>query len=299
MKKQIALLMAAILLGSSALAEWACPGCGRANDSNFCASCGTARPAAYVCAACGHEQGESFRFCPKCGQAWAAATPAPAVNAALSVTSVTQENGWTTIAWTGGAAPYTVWAQGIYADFAVPLATDVYGDTVSVTNMEPTVANQVWIECADGVSARYDFPGEESTPKYPRDVLKYVIIGSDPTVDGEIVETFSAAEIQAARASGGDWLSRFGLPLRVYYKAEEAVSGSMQLFFRLRGILTNVPAAYVETMAFPAGEDTMNMDGLVDLSVIFDRDEIATGMYFIWVYYDGQFLTTISFEVTE
>ena len=48
--------------------EWTCPGCGTANEANFCPQCGTARPQAALCSGCGYQpEGEMPNFCPQCG----------------------------------------------------------------------------------------------------------------------------------------------------------------------------------------------------------------------------------------
>lgn len=70
MKKWLAVLLSFMILGSavSALAEtWTCPGCGKANQDNFCTSCGAKRPESWVCPGCGRENDTAF--CGYCGTA--------------------------------------------------------------------------------------------------------------------------------------------------------------------------------------------------------------------------------------
>ena len=53
---------------ASATGGWQCPSCGAQNSGNFCANCGTKRPAQqsgkWVCS-CGSEN--EGKFCPNCG----------------------------------------------------------------------------------------------------------------------------------------------------------------------------------------------------------------------------------------
>ena len=49
--------------------EWACPGCGAANTTNFCVKCGTAKPEEIICQACGakYPLDSGVVFCGDCG----------------------------------------------------------------------------------------------------------------------------------------------------------------------------------------------------------------------------------------
>lgn len=79
MKQVLCLLMAILLILSSALADegWYCGSCGQANTTNFCTNCGNGR--SWLCVVCGSENNKNF--CGNCGAPRPAASPSTASSA--------------------------------------------------------------------------------------------------------------------------------------------------------------------------------------------------------------------------
>ena len=73
-RKAVSLVLALVLiLGCSCVfaeaGEWACPGCGAANTTNFCTKCGTQKPEDIACPTCGttYPADSGTVFCGDCG----------------------------------------------------------------------------------------------------------------------------------------------------------------------------------------------------------------------------------------
>ncbi|MCD4733893.1 zinc ribbon domain-containing protein [bacterium] len=67
MLRYLSVLLITVLFVFSAFA-WDCPDCGADNsdDANYCAGCGSEKPAAKFCTECGASVPEGANFCPEC-----------------------------------------------------------------------------------------------------------------------------------------------------------------------------------------------------------------------------------------